>query len=77
MNKKDRDNLNYIMSLDDEHFDAWLDSVEQDDIDYAMELIRQARSEYLLEEMELMEQTDSGNFTQAKHLIDKIRKINS
>lgn len=74
MNKKDRDNLNYIMSLDDEQFDIWLESIHQDDIDYAMELIRQARSEYLLEEMELMELTDSDDHTEAKNIIRRIMK---
>jgi hypothetical protein len=45
MNKWDRDNLNFILSLDERGFDEWYATLDQDDLDYAMELLKQARTE--------------------------------
>ena len=77
MNKRDRDNLNFILSLNEEQFDDWMESLEEDDLNYAIELIRTARTENLLKEMDLMEETNSDKFTQAKYIIDRIRNKSS
>lgn len=45
MNKWDSDNLKFIMSLSVKDFDAWYESLDNDDVEYAMELIKQARAE--------------------------------
>lgn len=45
MNDYDRNNLNFIMSLDDEQFEAWTREISDDDIQYAIELIKQSRVE--------------------------------
>ena len=59
MNKRDRDNLNFILSLNEEQFDEWIETLDADDLDYAVELIRIGRTENLLKEMDLMEETNS------------------
>lgn len=45
MNKHDRDNLKFIMSLDEEGFDKWCAAIDLDDVNYAIELLKQARLE--------------------------------
>jgi hypothetical protein len=45
MNDYDRSNLNFIRSLNEEQFDEWYASISLDDIDYALELLKEARLE--------------------------------
>ena len=45
MNKHDKDNLNFILALKPQDFFNWYDSLSEDDIKYATELVMQARSE--------------------------------
>jgi hypothetical protein len=73
MNEWDRDNLKFIMETDDGAFDVWLDQADDRDIEYALELIRMARAELMVQEMEI---TDSvSNFTEANLLIERIKNV--
>ena len=73
MNEWDKDNLNFIMNASEEGFDEWLDQADNDDIDYALELIRMAKAELMVQEMEM---TDTvSNFTEAKQLIERIKRV--
>jgi hypothetical protein len=73
MNDWDRDNLKFIMETDDGAFDVWLDQADDRDIEYALELIRMARAELMVQEMEI---TDSvSNFTEANLLIERIKNV--
>lgn len=45
MNKHDRDNLNFLLHLDSDAFEQWYESVSQDDLDYAQEIMAQAALE--------------------------------
>jgi len=73
MNNWDRDNLKFIMETDDGAFDVWLDQADDRDIEYALELIRMARAELMVQEMEI---TDSvSNFTEANLLIERIKNV--
>jgi putative SOS response-associated peptidase YedK len=73
MNEWDRDNLEFIMNTTDESFDEWLDQADNDDIDYALELIRMAKAELMIQEMEM---TDTvSNFTEANQLIERIKNV--
>ena len=53
MNEWDKDNLNFIMNASEEGFDEWLEQADNDDIDYALELIRMAKAELMVQEMEM------------------------
>jgi len=53
MNEWDRDNQNFIMSCSDKEFKAWFDQATEDDISYALELIKQSRGELLEQEFEV------------------------
>lgn len=55
MNKHDRDNLDYILSLDAEAFDAWMTALSEDDVQYAIELIQAKRLELVQQEMDIMD----------------------
>lgn len=45
MNSHDKSNLKFILSLDEQAFEDWYACLDQDDIEYAMELLKQARTE--------------------------------
>ena len=45
MNKHDRDNYIFLMSLSPQQFDEWFLTIGEDDVQYAMELIQMARLE--------------------------------
>jgi len=73
MNEWDRDNLKFIMETDDGAFDEWLDQADNDDVVYALELIRLAKAELMVQEMEL---TDGiANFNEANQLIERIKSV--
>jgi hypothetical protein len=73
MNEWDKDNLNFIMNASEEGFDEWLEQADNDDIDYALELIRMAKAELMVQEMEM---TDTvSNFTEANQLIERIKSV--
>lgn len=73
MNEWDRDNLEFIMNITDEGFDEWLDQADNDDIDYALKLIRMAKAELLLQEMEFTDEI--SNFAEAAQLIERIKNV--
>ena len=49
MNDHDRNNLQFILSLDEYGFDKWSASLSEDDVDYAIELLKAARTEVMLQ----------------------------
>lgn len=73
MKKKDRDNLKFIMSCSNEQFDEWMENATPEDIDYALEIIRLAKSELILEQMELEEVCETDEFTEAMKVINRIK----
>jgi len=77
MKKYDRDNLKYLMTCTEKDFDSWMNEASDDDVSYALELIRQAKSELLVEEMELHETAImfEDDVTDAKQLIERIKNV--
>ena len=73
MNDWDRDNLHFILNTDDGSFEDWLDQADDDDIDYALGLIRTAKAELLAQEYEILDNVD--NVDEAKLLIDRFRNV--
>jgi len=49
MNDWDKNNLKFILSLDEEGFEDWYATLSDDDMDYAMELLQTARLEVNLQ----------------------------
>ena len=52
MNDHDRDNLKFILSLDENGFDVWSAQLSLDDTEYAIELLQAARAEVMLKAAE-------------------------
>ena len=71
MNEWDKDNLNFLLTVSSEVFEDWLSQADEDDIDYAMELLRAAKSELIVEEMEHFD--DVEDISDANNFIEQIR----
>ena len=73
MNRRDRENLKFLLTVSEESFNDWLSKADNDDVEYALELIKKAKLEYMVKELELTD--DVPNFNEAKVVIDKIRNM--
>lgn len=73
MNDWDRDNLHFILNTTDESFEDWLDQADNDDVEYALSLIRTAKAELLTQEYELLDEVN--DMSDANLLIDRIRNV--
>lgn len=71
MNPYDQDQLNFIMSLSDEEFDAWAMSIPNDDIQYAIELIQAARLLNAIQEQELLDELEDSDLAEANAVLKK------
>jgi len=49
MNDWDKNNLNFILSLNEQEFTDWYECLDDDDIEYAMEILKQARIEIAMQ----------------------------
>jgi hypothetical protein len=70
MNQWDKDNLRFLMSVDTPTFEDWFDQADQDDIDYALELLAQAKAEVSLKAAEIFD--DVEDFTEANDVLKKV-----
>ncbi len=59
MNKHDTQNLQFILSLSEEQFDIWYSQLDNDDADYAMELLQMARTEIAMNLVSMNDEPDS------------------
>ena len=74
MNKHDRDNLQFIISLNDEQFDDWASEMTDDDIQYAIEILQAARMELVEQEQALMEyDLVDSDLVEARAVLQKFR----
>jgi len=71
MNDRDRNNVNFIMNLSTEDFDSWSLELSDDNLQYALELLRQARLENLMQEQELMDALEESDFVEANSVLKK------
>ena len=53
MNDTDRDNVRFILSLKPEALEAWYEALCPDEQEYAMDIMRGARTELLIEAYEM------------------------
>jgi hypothetical protein len=61
MNDWDKDNLKFLLQSDSETIDEWFHYSDKDDIKYALELIRTARNEMMVYELNLMDDVEHVN----------------
>ncbi len=67
MNDHDRSNLQFILSLDEKSYDEWTASLTEDDIDYALELLKAARTEAMMHIAQLAD--DVEDTTEANSIL--------
>jgi hypothetical protein len=76
MNAHDRDNLNFLLSTDDQTFKDWYSKMDQDDHDYARELWNMYSLELKERCLELLVEAELAfvpNYTFAKQVIDWVK----
>jgi hypothetical protein len=67
MNDHDRSNLQFILSLDEKSYDEWTASLTEDDVDYALELLKAARTEAMMHIAQLAD--DVEDTTEANSIL--------
>ena len=73
MNKRDRENLNFILNINEKAFANWMVQADEDDINYALTLIENHRNELSLKQALLRINDDNIDTTEAKKLLQKFR----
>ena len=74
MDKWDRDNLNFLLNVDDETFDEFVSQSSADDIDYAIELIQTHKAELMTQELELHDElAEEYGLEEAQAVLAKFR----
>lgn len=72
MNKHDRDNLNFILTADKHTLDQWWEELSEDDKQYALELIRMARTETEVQLIDCNESIlENGDYSEALAVLKK------
>lgn len=56
MNDYDRNNLLFILDLDETEFDEWVKTIPDDDVEYAIELVTAYRQELIQKEAMLLDE---------------------
>ena len=68
----DRENVNFIMSLSDAEFESWASELSLEDIQLAINAIKQSRVELMDQEDALMNATgEETNFAEARGVLKK------
>lgn len=72
MNSNDRENVNFIMNLSDEEFESWASELSIEDIQAAINAIKQSRIELMDYEDSIMNTTaEETNFAEARDVLKK------
>jgi hypothetical protein len=69
MNDNDRDNLNFLLTVSPKVFEDWFDQADNDDVDYALELLAKRKAELALKELEFSD--DVEDITKANQVLKK------
>lgn len=74
MDKWDRDNLNFLLSVDEDTFDEFMAQSSEDDIQYAIELIQTHKAELLTRQMELEDAlVEETGLDEARSVLNRFR----
>lgn len=71
MNDWDKDNLHFLLTVDSEVFEDWLNQADEDDVAYAIELLQQAKTDLIVEKIEYLDNV--LDVSDAKDILKKIR----
>ena len=73
MNDWDRDNLNFLLNASKDDLEDWWQHATPDDIEYATRLFQIARNEIELQLIDLLDQTEVEDFTEANAVLAKFK----
>lgn len=73
MNDWDRDNLNFLLNASKADMDDWWQHASQDDIEYAANLFKQAKTEIELQLLDLLETAEELDLSQAQTVLSRFR----
>jgi len=65
MNDWDKNNLQFILSLNEDEFEDWYACLDEDDIQYAMEILKQARTEVNMQLVALVDEVEDVSDAQS------------
>ena len=71
MSENDLNNLNFLMSVSDEGFKLWFDQADDEDIEYAFNLIQEYRAKLI--EVEIERRLENSDFSEAKTILEKLK----
>lgn len=71
MSENDLNNLNFLMSVSDEGFKLWFDQADDEDIQYAFNLIQEYRAKLI--EVEIERRLENSDFSEAKTILEKLK----
>lgn len=74
MNERDRENYAFLMNVPEEVFLDWLDQADNDDVEYALELVATARKEMAVREKLLLSiETEPDIELETEQILQKYR----
>jgi len=74
MDKWDRDNLNFLLTVDEDTFDEFMAQSSEDDIQYAIELIQTHKAGLLTRQLELEDAlVEETGLDQARAVLNRFR----
>ena len=62
MTDRDKHNLDFLIHANEEEFDSWIRKASDDDIDYALTLIRNRKALIIQEELELTDEVKNCEY---------------
>lgn len=71
MNARDRENLFFLLNVSQETFDEWANDVDIEDIEYALNLVREAKLEIIERAIDKIDEV--GDVTEAKYILERIK----
>ena len=76
MNDWDRNNLHFLLDSDEDTLNDFYSWATADDLEYALKLIREAKSELDVAELELLdESTEENGLTEARQVLSRYTNI--
>jgi hypothetical protein len=63
MTDRDKHNLDFLIHANEEEFDAWISKASDNDIEYALTLIRNRKALIIQEELELTDQVQNCEYS--------------
>ena len=72
MNDFDRENVNFLLKASKEDMEDWYLHATEDDYDYALKILRAARTELELQELELLDgEVEYDDLVEARSVLSK------